>query len=71
MLLDEVLYMEIRIFSAFIERFRMKASDVYYLFEKNGIWEYIESGYDVFHMNGDECVLNDVQQILIKSGAIK
>ena len=70
MLLDEVLYMEVRIFRQFLERFKMKASDAYSIFEDYDIWGYIESCYDVLHMNGDECVLNDVQQILSKNGAI-
>lgn len=70
MLLDEVLYMEVRIFREFLERFKIKAADAYALFERNDIWGYIESCYDVLHMNGDECVLNDVQRILSRNGAI-
>ena len=70
MLLDEVIYMEVRIFREFLDRFKMKASEAYSLFERNDIWGYIESCYDILHMNGDEYVLNDVQQILIKNGAL-
>ena len=70
MLLDEVLYMEVRVFREFLKRFRMKAADAYVLFDKNGIWNYIESCYDVLHMSGDELVLNDIQQILQRNGAM-
>ena len=70
MLLDEVLYMEIRVFREFIRRHGLKAVEAYHIFEKNDIWGYIESCYDVLHMGGDECVLEDIQKILDRNGAI-
>ena len=69
-LLDEVLYMEVRVFREFIRRFGLKAAEAYRLFEENDIWGYIESCYDVLHMSGDECVLEDIQKILNRKGAI-
>ena len=62
MLLDEVLYMEIRVFREFLRRYQLKA------FEENDIWHYIESCYDVLHMSGDECVLEDIQKMLDRNG---
>ena len=35
MLLDEVIYMEVRVFREFLRRFGMKAADAYHLFEEN------------------------------------
>ena len=70
MLLDEVIYMEVRVFREFLNRFKMKSSEAYLLFEENDIWGYIESCYDVLHLSGDEAVLNDVQKILQKNGAL-
>ncbi len=70
MLLDEVIYMEVRVFREFLNRFKMRAVDAYRLFEENDIWGYIESCYEVLHMNGDEAVLNDVQRILQRNGAL-
>ena len=70
MLLDEVLYMEIRVFREFIRRYNLKSGEAYRIFEENDIWGYIESCYDVLHMGGDECVLEDIQKILSRNGAI-
>ena len=70
MLLDEVIYMEVRVFREFLDRFKMKAVDAYHLFEENDIWGYIESCYEVLHMSGDEVALHDVQRILQKNGAL-
>ena len=69
-MLDEVLFMEMRVFIEFLHRFSMKPKDANYIFEKHGIWNYIEDCYDVLHMNGDEYVLNDVVMILQKKGAL-
>jgi len=70
MLLDEVIYMQVRVFREFLNRYKMKAADAYQLFEKNDIWGYIESCYEVLHMSGDETVLNDIQRILKRNGAL-
>ena len=70
MLLDEVLYMEIRVFREFIRRYKLKTTDAYRIFDENDIWGYIESCYDVLHMGGDECVIEDIQKILSRNGAI-
>ena len=70
MLLDEVIYMQVRVFREFLNRYKMKAADAYQLFEKNDIWGYIESCYEVLHMSGDESVLNDIQRILKRNGEL-
>jgi len=69
-MINEVLYMEARIFREFLNRFHMKPSEANSLFKTYGIWKYIESCYDVLHMSGDECVLDDIQQILKNKGAL-
>ena len=62
--------MEVRVFREFLNRFKMRAVDAYRLFEENDIWGYIESCYEVLHMNGDEAVLNDIQRILQRNGVL-
>ena len=69
-MIDEVLFMEARVFSDFLRKFNMKPRDASRLFEDNGIWSYIEGCYDVLHMSSDECVLNDIEYILQRRGAL-
>ena len=69
-MIDEVLFMEVRVFRKFLRRFQMKAKDAYELFDAYDIWGYIEECYDILHMSGDECVLDDIQQILRKNGVL-
>ena len=68
-MMDEVLFMEARLFSAFLQKHGMKPKDANIMFEHYGIWNYIEECYAVLHMNGDEYILNDIETILQRKGA--
>jgi len=68
-MIDEVLYMEARVFIEFLRKFKMKAKEANRIFESYGIWKYIEECYDLLHMSGDEYVLNDIVKILKYKGA--
>ena len=68
-MLNEVLFMEARVFAEYLQKFKIKPKDANLVFEKYGIWKYIEECYDTLHMNGDEYVLNDIEYILRKRGA--
>ena len=68
-MIDEVLFMEIRVFSDFCRIKKIAAVEANRLFNEYGIWNYIESCYDTLHMSGDNCVLDDVERIIDKQGA--
>ena len=70
MLLDEVLYMEVRVFRRFLNKYKIKAKDAYHIFEENDIWGYIEACYETLHMSGDDYVINDIQEILQSKGVV-
>ena len=69
-MLNEILFMEARIFAEYLRKFKMKPKEANGIFERYGIWNYIEECYDVLHMNGDEYILNDIEYILKKKGAL-
>ena len=66
--IDEVLYMEARIFRAFCSRFGFSSPKANGIFNQHKIWQYIESCYDLFHTCGDDYILNDIVSILQKEG---
>jgi len=68
-MLDEVLFMEARLFAEYLKKFNIKPKDANRIFESYGIWKYIEECYDVLHMNGDEYILNDIEFIIRRKGA--
>lgn len=67
-MIDEVLYMEARIFRQFCSTYGYSAAKANGLFNVHKIWQYIESCYDLFHTCGDEYILNDVAAVLQKEG---
>jgi len=67
-MINEILYMQTRLFQQFCSRYHMSFLKANILFKDCSIWRYIEECYDTLHMNGDEYILNDIAQILVAKG---
>lgn len=67
-MLNELIFFEARIFRMFCEKLQVSPVDANKLFEKCGIWKYIEDTYDMLKLNGDECAVNDIWEILKVKG---
>lgn len=67
-MLNELVFFEARIFRMFCEKLQVSPVDANKLFEKYGIWKYIEDTYDMLKLNGDECAVNDIWEILKVKG---
>lgn len=67
-MLNELIFFEARIFRMFCEKLQVSPVDANKLFEKYGIWKYIEDTYDMLKLNGDECAVNDIWEILKVKG---
>ena len=65
-ILNEILFMETRLFSLFCERTKIEPQKADNMFKNYGIWDYIENCYDSLHLDGDETVYNDIISILRK-----
>lgn len=69
-MINEILFMETRIFREFCNKHDLSSKDGNKLFSIHKIWNYIESCYDILHTNGDEYILNDIENQLRCQGAI-
>ena len=69
-MINEVLYMEIRLVGAFSEKYKLTMAAVNEIFSKYKIWQYIESCYEVFHLNGDKYNLDDISEYLKGKGVV-
>lgn len=67
-MLNELIFFEARIFRMFCEKLQVSPVDANKLFEKYDIWKYIEDTYDMLKLNGDECAVNDIWEILKVKG---
>lgn len=59
-MLDEVLYMQVRLFRMFRERTGLTAREANRVFDEGGVWDFVESNYGILHLGGDESALADV-----------
>ena len=59
-MLDEVLYMQVRLFRMFRERTGLTARQSNDVFNAAGIWDFVSSCYVYLHLSGDEAALDDV-----------
>lgn len=69
-MIDEILYMETRVFSDFCKSKNISAREANRLFNLCDIWNYIETCYDSLHLSGDDSVMADVEMIMRKRGAL-
>ncbi|WP_172136030.1 DUF3791 domain-containing protein [Adlercreutzia sp. ZJ473] len=67
-MLDEVLFMQARLFRMFREQCQLSPSQANEIFEQQGIWRFIEECYDYLHLEGDEAVLSDIFRKLSAQG---
>ena len=69
--LDEVLFMQTRLISMFCQRHPLVTSvEMNKIFTDNGIWDFIERGYDGLHTEGDEAIYEEITDILHKRGVL-
>lgn len=67
-MIDEVLYMQVRIFRMFCEQTSIDPQVANRLFLQAGVWRYIAECFDILHLGGDELVYEDVLRMLRRQG---
>ena len=67
-MIDEVLYMQVRIFRMFCEQTSIGPQVANRLFLQAGVWRYIAECFDILHLGGDELVYEDVLRMLRRQG---
>lgn len=69
-MLDEVLFMQVRLFRLFRERTGLSSASANEMWEANDIWGFVSRCYDSLHLGGDELALDDVFAKLRHQGAV-
>ena len=68
---EQILYMQIRLLQMAVERWERPRDEVARLFGKYGLAKLIETCFDIYHTEGDECVYEDIMTLLRNKGALK
>lgn len=64
----EIVFMQARLLRLASEEWNMSIQKVNTLFDKYSILEFIEECYDVFHMEGDYAVFDEIKTVLRNKG---
>ncbi len=67
-MLNEMIFFETRVFRLFCKKEKVSPVEANKLFDKYGIWKYIESTYDMLHLSSDECTYEDIVEFLKVKG---
>ena len=60
----QILYMQVRLVRLASNEWNMPISEVGRVFYDNGVFEYIDKLWDLFHVEGDYAVLEDIKSYL-------
>lgn len=61
---SQIIYMQTRLTRLAAEQWKMSLLQVASLFEEKGVYHYIAKMWDLFHVEGDLAVLDDIKQYL-------
>ena len=65
---EEILYMQTRLLRLAASHWSHSNDEIQSIFVKYGVYEYIEDGYELFHLEGDEAVLQEIAEMLKRKG---
>ncbi|MCI8378358.1 MAG: DUF3791 domain-containing protein [Lachnospiraceae bacterium] len=65
---SEIVFMQVRLLRLASDEWHRSIQEVNILFDKYGIFEFIEDCYGVFHMEGDKAVFSEITTLLKNKG---
>jgi hypothetical protein len=71
MALNEILFMQLRLFRQFCVEQGLSTKDGESLWTECGVWDYIQDNYSYLHTNGDKYILSHITDDLCTMGKIK
>ena len=66
----QILYMQVRLVRLAAEELNISIEDSCKIFSENAVFQYIENLWDLFHVEGDHAVLEDIREYLTGKGVV-
>lgn len=67
---QQIIYMQARILRLASEKWDKSIEAISGIFEEQGVLRYIEECYEIFHVEGDEAILDDIIGYLKNKGVV-
>lgn len=65
---EEITFMQTRLIRLASEEWHLSIEHIIDLFRKADVFGYVETCYGIFHCEGDEAVLEDIEEFLERKG---
>ena len=65
---SEITFMQTRLIRLASEEWHLSVEQIIDLFKKADILGYIEKGYGIFHCEGDNAIMSDINEVLKRKG---
>ncbi len=66
----QILYMQVRLLRLASERWNSTIDDTAKVFKDKGVFDYIAELWDLFHVEGDTAVLEDINEYIEAKGGV-
>ncbi|MCQ2527578.1 MAG: DUF3791 domain-containing protein [Saccharofermentans sp.] len=66
----QIIFMQIRLVQLASDKWNMTIEGVLNIFEQYQVLDYIKTGFGIFHCEGDETILDDIEEFLKKKGMV-
>jgi len=70
MAVNQILFLQIEIANEYMRRYNMSLDEFTELDDKYAILEFIEDGYEPFHLTGNEGILEEIHEYINEQRAI-
>ena len=70
MAVNQILFLQIEIANEYMKRYNMSPDEFNELDDKYAILEFIEDGYEPFHLTGNEGILEEIHEYINEQRAI-
>ena len=64
----EITFMQIRLIRLASEEWHLSIDHIVEIFRRMNVFGFIEAGYGIFHCEGDDAILEDIQEFLQRKG---
>lgn len=68
---QQIIYMQIRLIRLASEKWNMSLEKLIEIFTEYKVLQYIEKCFGIFHVEGDEAILEDIESYLKNRGMLK
>ena len=65
---QDIIFMQTRLLRLASEEWKLPIEKIVKIFSAMNLFDYIEKGYGIFHCEGDNAILDDVNEVLRKKG---